>query len=766
MKNQSGCVKLGVIPIFLLGALGLVAICAFILNDYSSRQQDDARARYAPPVVTITLPEDGFVTMVGSYLLAAGTVHFSSQTPVTTLEWWLDGTRLESQSIASAVSPFYATYDLLVPTEGKHLLVLRAINSLGVIGNSPPITFETTAKGDAYYPITLAEGETLEELAANYGTDAATLQNLNPGLGAAPTAGTTIKVPVPPENEPAAPAQAPTGGSGTTLVPTAPMLQVGGASPLPGSLFLSAPPKAPTDLQGEVNNCKVKLIWKDNATNESGYEVWMAAGGSALTKLANLQPASGGAAWFEFQAPGPGYMVFWVEAVNSIGQQGSNIIYLNVDAGCPAGAPTHLQAEILDITVNTAAERVYCYVSFENAPEVRLPEGDGNFITVQNGHGNLAPWPHVFAVPFPQDGMLDISGECLGWAGNNLSKLGKFAVSAGSGTWNGSPILAHGAAFDVSLSLTAVSPTAPGVKYTSGPASPTDPSLPAPYALREERIYGAEFLPDREGTLPSQEEKSRCNPDLPCMRLSWRWDGDPKKIGGFKVFLNGDSASGYVNQADLLDTKTIVYLPGYCGRHVKWQVAAFSGTALSPKAYSPLSKPVEYDMPDCQAYLWVDFGSLNLINADDFEPDPCDTLETYFTLSVREETRSFWGGNFFLPMGCGHHYFSSIHGPYEQLYGPQPYVFTIPLTPGEDINDIWIRAKFWDYDEISDDLFASFSDHVRGAFSQGSQKWQSGERWSTCDWTEVTINSITKDAKSNLTFSYIIYPNACLDRPP
>jgi len=64
MKNQSGCVKLGVIPIFLLGALGLVAICAFILNDYSSRHQDDARARYAPPVVTITLPEDGFVTMV------------------------------------------------------------------------------------------------------------------------------------------------------------------------------------------------------------------------------------------------------------------------------------------------------------------------------------------------------------------------------------------------------------------------------------------------------------------------------------------------------------------------------------------------------------------------------------------------------------------------------------------------------------------------------------------------------------------------------
>ena len=136
------------------------------------------------------------------------------------------------------------------------------------------------------------------------------------------------------------------------------------------------------------------------------------------------EPASGGVTWFEFQAPGPGAFLFWVEAVNPIGQQGSNIIDLDVDAACPAAAATQLQVEILGLATPASAERVYCYVSFENAPEARLPAQDGDFIAVQGGQGDLTPWPHTFALPIPQDGTLDLSGECWGWAGETLSKLG------------------------------------------------------------------------------------------------------------------------------------------------------------------------------------------------------------------------------------------------------------------------------------------------------------------------------------------------------
>ncbi len=161
----------------------------------------------------------------------------------------------------------------------------------------------------------------------------------------------------------------------------------------------------------------MKLVWEDNAVNESGYEVWMTAPGAPLIRLATIQPSSGGATWTEIKAPGPGYFLFWVEAVNPLGEQGSNIIYLNVDSACPSDAATQLQVEILDITVNGSAERVYCYVSLENAPEVRLPTHDGNFIAIQGGQGNVTAWPHTFSIPIPKNDKLKIKRRVLGMVG-------------------------------------------------------------------------------------------------------------------------------------------------------------------------------------------------------------------------------------------------------------------------------------------------------------------------------------------------------------
>jgi len=452
MKSKRGYLLF----VVMLVVLGVLTTLTLLGVQFLRQRQERARWEYPPPVVQIIEPQNGISAPVGSYLSAVSTITFSPQNPVQTVEWWLDGALAESHSLQAGAGGKYDSYDLLIPTEGTHMLVARAINTRGVIGQSQPLTFQGMAKGEAFYAVTVNEGETLESLAAGYGSEVATLQTLNPGLGNPPPAGTTIKVPIPPENEPPSPPQTPPAVSGgVTLVSTSPMLKVANIPSNSFSLLAVAPPPAPTNLQGEVKDCQVKLLWEDNAANESGYEVWMAAPGAPLTLLATLQPASGGVTWFEFQAPGPGYFLFWVEAVNPIGQQGSNIIHLNVDAGCPIGAPTYLQVEILDIAASASAERIYCYVSFENAPEVRLPAQDGDFIAVQGGHGSLTLWPHTFSMPIPADGALDLSGECWGWAGQDLSKMGTFTASLGSETWDGTSHLAHGGTFDVSLSALA-----------------------------------------------------------------------------------------------------------------------------------------------------------------------------------------------------------------------------------------------------------------------------------------------------------------------
>jgi hypothetical protein len=202
----------------------------------------------------------------------------------------------------------------------------------------------------------------------------------------------------------------------------------------------------------------------------------------------------------------------------------------------------------------------------------------------------------------------------------------------------------------------------------------------------------------------------------------------------------------------------IVQLPGECGQQVVWQVAVRAGSALSN-----LSAPLSYDLPRCQAYLRVRFDDIYLDWTDDGWPgDKCDTLDAYFQISVRDVTRSFWGGNFFQPLKCGRHYFSDITGgPYKQTYGPEPYVITIPLDTGENVDSIWIKTRFWDHDDwSSDDLFGIHAEHLPDYTPQ------IGERWPECYLTYTTGGSITDEAKSYLTFTYSIYPNKCRDIPP
>jgi len=755
-RARGGCRCVSVMALFLLLCLGVVGALGGVVFLYLRQRGEEARLEYRPPVVQITEPQSGVSAPIGSYLTLVATITFSPQSPVQTAEWWLDGVRLESHPFQAGrgISQAFDSYNLLIPTEGTHMLLARAINVRGVIGQSQPLTFQSVAKGKAFYAVTVNEGETLASLAAGYGSDAATLQTLNPGLMNPPAPGTTIKVPVPPENEPPSPPPTALPASGVTpILPSAippnalPVLN----TPSSGifDLLVASPPQAPTNLQGEVKDCKVKLLWEDNATNESGYEVWMAAPGAPLIRLATLQPSSGGVTWFEFQAPGPGYFLFWVEAVNAIGQQGSNIVYLNVDAGCPAGVATHLPVEILDIAVSGSAERVYCYVSFENTPEVRLPAQDGDFIGVQGGHGNLTPWPHTFALPIPPDGKLDLSGECWGWAGQDLSKLGTFTASLGNKTWDGAPRLVHGGAFDVSVSVLPQGMGGTQTRYINST------NLPEPHNLRLEFVKD----PNWPGCASS------------CWVLSWDFDPPLGEKWTFDIFWEdvhkpwyrhelGRSYPGHTRALTIAQDgeESLVKFIG-CQKNILFYVRAHS----YEKNYHT-EGILQYTLPQCQAWVTVTFDTLELPwTGDGAFAGPCDEIEVYYTTMVNGRKKEFWGGCSFgvacslKELQCGTHSFKDLAYPSSDPYADS---ITVPIYT-ENIN-LKIVTLFHDRDDPgSDDLFAPYVE---------SHSWTTraqAEAELGCKGKSFVTNMYENDtANSILHYTISIFPNPCTPYRP
>gem|GEM_PF-5417387 len=318
-----------------------------------------------------------------------------------------------------------------------------------------------------------------------------------------------------------------------------------------------------------------------------------------------------------------------------------------------------------------------------------------------------------------------------------MNDLGSFNAKLSSETWDGNRQTLQGNGYQIGLAIRPVQTL----------SASTDPTLPTPYEVSEDP---APEVPWNESSFP------------PLRILRWRWDGDPKKIDGFQIYRNGEA---YRFSAGSDNMEEYVNLPGECEKQVRWQVAAVSGSTISS-----LSKPVQYILQPCKVFLQVSFDSILLSNTIDGWPGaPCDdAMDAYFEISVGDESRSFWGGTYFMAMGCGQKQFSDITGePYLQKYGPMPNVITIPLSPDESPSSLWIRAKFWDYDDWPnpDDLFATFAEHPLLAYYPAD-----GEMWiskdSPCGVTITTGLSITSDARSRLTYTYSIYPNPCRDTPP
>ncbi len=748
MRNPSGCTKLGA---GLIVSLGLLAVCAYLFFSYSSYQGRQARAQYAPPTVLITDPGSGTSATAGSYLNVSATA--TGTHPIVRVELWLDGELMETQNSeqSEGLSPFYADFAVLIPSEGAHMLFVRAVDGSGMIGQSVSVSLIGEPKpAEPFLAVTAQEGQGLEDIANAYAVGPEILQALNPDLGSQPPAGALVKLPfVPEDGPPEGPAPA-TPGNAPVVIPNVPMLPMGTA--LPGQWiaepFANNPPAAPTGLQAEMKGCKITLRWNDNADNEENYYVYIVpvTSQSFAIPSATLKPSpSTGPAWTELEPTGVGSFSLWVEAANPYGAQPSNIVWVYAPfiSSCSYSAEKakSLSVSVTDITVDGNYDKAYCYVSLENQPEQRIPSGDNNFVQLQGGKSGASTYLAGYNLPVPADGVLDLSGKCLGWAGNTLGELGTFSAKFPRETWTGDRQTLQGSTYQIGIKL--ISSLEGGFQEMM---QSTDPTLPIPYDLREDPP-------------PNDAWTQALYP--PARLLRWKWDGDPNKIDSFTIFLNGKPISAWYSMPHT-GTQQMVRLPGECGKSVRWQVAARAG-----KVISGLSAPVQYDLPPCKMYLRVSFDNIELLRTDDGWPSgegACDTLDAYYQISVRDVTRSFWGGGFYLPLKCRTYTFGGMAGGYyKQAYGAEPHVITIPLADGEDVYSIWIKAHFWDYDSTSgDDTIGSFAEHPMGAPLIA----RDGEKWPECEKTYTTGDHITGEGRSHITFSFAFYPNACRDTPP
>ncbi len=756
MKNGAGCVKWGVVSMLLAGALGLVIVVAALV--YFGQRPLRYTAEFTAPMVIVSEPVSGT-----SVPAKAGTVVISTSTgsrPIGRVELWLDGALKVTQNSQRAAgdSPFESALPLAIDSAGPHVLFVRAIDTAGLIGQSQPITLDAGAAPDPSQmtgSLLVDPGQTYADIARSLGTDATQLQQLNPGLGGQqPAAGSIIKVPLPLQETGQPAAAAPPSAGATFQMPDKPVLKVVQAFPFWANLPLSSTQPTPPDgLNAQVNDCRLQLRWNDNSTNETGYEVWVSAPGLLPWPATKLQASpSSGPASADIAAPQAGSLNVWVEALDSAGSQPSNIVSVSVDPTCMAGKPTQLQVEALDMKVPGSAGNAYCYLSLMNAPHVRVPENDGEFIPAAAGEADIAAWAaadHKLVVPVPSDGVLPISGSCLAWEGSTLVELGSFQTSVASPLWNGKRHAVSGSAFEIGL---AVNPLGGTTMTTYG--LPINPKIPAPYALVE---VDAPNYPLFQGNPPAR-------------MLHWKWDGDPKTINGFTVLFNGQPVASY-NYPDMRDV--VVRLPGNCSHNIRWEVIAVTtvygragpggGVAM---VQSPRSNPVQYAQPKCKSYLVIQFQTLGLrtTNEEGFAGD-CPTLEAYYQLvgphiqgkRFYYPGGAFTGGSFFT-VQCGRTYsFYDMGRPYLSI-DPHPDIVVAPID--EKNIHIWWGTMFFDYDQWSGDDW--WGDVYRDIYAEKPgdlvNLWGCGKTYSDPFYNDTAGGAVT--------YTISVVPNSCTDVPP
>lgn len=640
------------------------------------------RASHFPPEIYITSPDAGETVPAGSSLLVSASAIGAE--PIMIMQFWLDGSLVEQLPNASGGSGTFREQTSITLSEGAHILQVRVVDAAQLVGQSLPITLYGSAElaEAAGLVVVAAEGDNLKDLASRFNTNPNALQALNPGLPAGALApGTQVQVPNDKTQEaskkPAAaqvihPQALPTDQAILlpVVVPPNPLAAAWNA------LLNTRPPQAPSGLYvlPDENTCHMNLYWLDNSSNEDHFRIWMAGLGVPPRVISTVSSSRHqGPVWYQFDIPPAGIYSFWVEAVNGLGAQASEMVWAGIPGThCQSYTAASLQLEIQEITFFGFYDRLYSYISVEGAPERRFPAQDGEFWfgTLNAERTTIRPLErNVVSIPIPEDGELNLEGISLGWLGDTLNDLGPFSTMLPSTAWDGSQRVIETPNYRIVLSVQPF-----GSMQAQGTYTFHDLALPAPTNLQE-RSYNSIFIPT--GRL-----------------LAWEWQGDEKDITGFTIFLNGKP---YKNAQP--NQRQVFYLPErQCGGKQVFQVSVNTDHGQSER-----SVPLELDLPPCPILAEVQFVSFYPSITTDSMLGKCDQIETYYEFWVSgatEARKKVWGKSFFFPVTCQNTYtFDDVIYGFTRRRGMDRML--VPIDPTDPVLVIGLFA--WDYDWGSQD---------------------------------------------------------------
>lgn len=658
----------------------------------------EQRVLNAPPAILVRTPQSGFTVRVGEYIMTEAVV--SSKNPLTKVELWLNGKVVETQI---PEYPNTTNYDMLYDLQlgaGMHMLYWRAVDDHGLVGQTAtlPLFGELPPEVEGIETITIETDQSLGKIAEDAGLDADLVEALNPGLGTnVLPAGTNVSLPSQPGQNGGGKAGNPANVPTPPLPPTMPdiaiLLPVDPSVLKLDSLFqglLANMPVAPSHLEVGFENCAIRLVWNDNASNESNYVVWMQALGGPPLKIKTLErnPKTG-QTMFEFESPSLGIYSFWVEAINALGGQPSEIEWVAVnDASCGEGIASQLEIEALGMWgFNQGWNQVYCYLSLEGAPEMRIPEDDSQFLNIDPmGGANIHEWiggKNRILLRMPSDEEVTLEGDCWGWLGNPMS-MGTFRASVPRDQWDNRTLQIRTSNYVIDYRIRPFGATEADGVYTY-----LDYSIPRP------EILGIEAESDEDPIINAERAR---RPEI-----SWRWDGDAASINGFVFYVDGKMAH-WVPSGEMRNSSVI--FPSACGGIYEVQIAA-----QELNARSPLSQSVTYQQRACPLLVEVRFESVMSTETDDtscafpdisscFPYKLCDEIGVYYMLwasgAVTEQIRV---GSSQMP----YTYKCDILYDFVKHLGAPTNTIIVPIDPLSP--EVRFGTRFWESDLHNDDRF-------------------------------------------------------------
>jgi hypothetical protein len=684
--------------VLVLGAVFVLFLLALLYLYYTPRWRDQKQLLNVPPSILVRSPQAGDKVRIGQYLVAQAIV--TSRNPIARVELWLDGEVVEAQApeMANALS-----YDMLLDLQlsgGVHMLYWRAVDDHGLVGQTAPIPVEAELPFgvNGTEAISAEEGQNLNDIAEAAAVDPELMDALNPGVGdEALPAGTSVIVPAPsgqagggqvnvPGNAPTPPLPQPAAGAAILLPVDPSVLDLGWL--IPG--LLANMPAAPSHLQAGFDNCTIRLVWNDNATNESYFNIWMQALGGPPLKIKTLERnPDTGQTMFEFASPSLGIYNFWVEATNALGGQPSEIAWVAVnDASCGEGVASQLEIEGLGMVgFNQNWDKIYCYLSLEGAPEMRIPEDDSQFLQIDPGGGaDIHQWiggKNRLLLRTPADEEVTLEGDCWGWLGNPMS-MGAFSVSVPKEKWDNRTLQIRTQNYIIDYRIRPFGSTEADGVFTY-----------LDYSIARPEIVSIEAESDEDPIINAERAR------MPT--VTWIWGGNPSEINGFVIYVDGAMAHW---SPDGNDRQARVIFPSACGGVYQVQVAA---QALN--ARSPFSQSMIYQQPSCPLLAEVRFLSVMSTQTNDTScafPDMssclpynlCDELGVYYMLwAAGTSSTSIRVGTSQMP----YQYKCGVEYQFTNQLGAPTDTIIVPIDPLSP--EVRFGTRFWESDLHEDDRF-------------------------------------------------------------